>query len=90
MNTSISDLVDNSPEIYRKECKGCGERRKIKLACDFIGLKNNKLHYECKEFKESWLRPINGLIKKFPNVHQFCNGGINKFVERCLSIWIRG
>ena len=24
--------------------------------------------------------PINGLIKKFPNVYQFCNGDTNKFV----------
>ena len=24
--------------------------------------------------------PINGLIKKFPNVYQFCNEDINKFV----------
>ena len=26
------------------------------------------------------LKSINGLIKKFPNVYQFCNGDINKFV----------
>ena len=24
--------------------------------------------------------PINVLIKKFPNIHQFCNGDINKSV----------
>ena len=24
--------------------------------------------------------PINGLMKKFSNIHQFCNGDINKFV----------
>ena len=23
---------------------------------------------------------MNGLIKKFPNTHQFCNEGVNKFV----------
>ena len=80
INTSISDLVGNLSEIYKKGCKGCKERRKIKTACDFIGLKNNKLNYECKEYKERWLKPINGLIKKFPNIHQFCNGDINKFV----------
>ena len=27
-----------------------------------------------------WLRPVNGLIKKLPNIYQFCNGDINKFV----------
>ena len=26
------------------------------------------------------MKPINGLIKKFSNIHQFCNGNINKFV----------
>ena len=27
-----------------------------------------------------WLKSINGLIKKFSNIHQFCHGDINKFV----------
>ena len=26
------------------------------------------------------LKPINGLIKKFPNTHQFCNEDINKLI----------
>ena len=26
------------------------------------------------------MKPVNGLIKKFPNIYQFCNGEINKFV----------
>ena len=79
MATSLSNLVDNLSEIYKKECKGCKERRKIKSVCSFIGLKSNKLNYECKECKKRWLKSINGLIKKFPNIHQFCNGDINKF-----------
>ena len=49
MLNKLSDLVDNLSEIYKKECKGCEERRKIKSVCNFIGLKNNKLNYECKE-----------------------------------------
>ena len=80
MSTSLSSLVDNLSEIYKKECKGCKERKKIEPVCDFIGLKNNKLRYKCEECKKIWLKPINGLIKKFPNIHQFCNGDINKFV----------
>ena len=80
MSTSLSILLDNSSEIYKKECKGCEKKRKIKSVCHFIGLKNNKLNYECKECKKRWLKPVNGLIKKFPNIHQFCNGDINKFV----------
>ena len=70
MSTSISILDDNLSEIYQKEFKGCKERRKIKSVCNFIGLKNNKLNYECKELKKRWLKTVNGLIKKFPDIHQ--------------------
>ena len=56
------------------------KKKKIKSVCNYIGLENNKLHCECKEFKKKWLIPINGLIKKFPNVYQFCNIDIEKFV----------
>ena len=70
-------------EIYKKQCKGCEQKRKIKSVRNFIGLKNNELNYKCKKCKEKkkWLEAINGLIKKFPNIYQFCNGGINKFVS---------
>ena len=30
--------------------------------------------------QKRWLKSVNGLIKKFPNIHQFCNGDINRFV----------
>ena len=52
MSTSLSNLVDNLSEIYKKEYKGSEERRKIKSVCSFIGLKNNKLNYEYKECKK--------------------------------------
>ena len=80
MSTSLSSLVDNLPGICKKECIGCEERRKIKSVWNFIGLKNNKLNCECKECKKRWLKLVNGLIKKFPNIHQLCNGDINKFI----------
>ena len=67
MSASISSLVDNLSEIYKKECKECEEKRKIKSVCKFIGLKNNKLNCECKECEKRWLKPVNGLIKKFPS-----------------------
>ena len=44
MSTSLLSLFDNLSEIYKKECKGCEEKRKIKSACNFIGLENNKLN----------------------------------------------
>ena len=80
MATSPSNLVDNLSEIYKKECKTCEERRKIKSECNFIGLKNNRLYYKCKECNKELFKPINGLIKKFPSMNQFCNGVANKFV----------
>ena len=52
MLTSLSSLVDNLSEIYKKECKGCEERRKTRSVCNFIGLENNKLNYKCKECKK--------------------------------------
>ena len=55
-------------------------KKKIKSVCNFIGIKNNKLNYECKECKKISLKPISELIKKFPNVYQFCNGDTNKFI----------
>ena len=80
MSTLLSSLFDNLSEIYKKECKACEERRKIKSIFNFIGLENIKLNYECKECKKRWLMPINELIKNFPNVYQFCNENTNKFV----------
>ena len=69
-------------KFTKKECKVCKERKKEKKksVCNFIGLEDSKLNYECKKCKKRWLIPINGLIKKFPNLHQFCNEDINIFV----------
>ena len=84
MLTSLLNLVDNLSEINKKECKACIKRKNIKSECDFIGFKNNILRYKCKECKKIWLKPINGLIngliKKFPSVYQFCKVDLNKFV----------
>ena len=96
MSTSLSSLVDNLSEIYKKEYEGCEEKEKIKSVCNFIGLKNNKLNYECKECKKRWLKPANELIKKFPNINQFYNGDINKFILLLrkgvilMNTWIAG
>ena len=80
MQSKLSDLVDNLSEIKNKDCKTCMERKNIKSECDFIGFKNNRLDYRCKECKGTLTKSINGLIEKFPSVYQFCNGDLNKFV----------
>ena len=80
MSASLSSFVDNLSEIYKKRMQRMKERRKPRSEYDFIELKNNKLRYKCKECEKIWLKPVNGLIKKFPSVYQFCDGHINKFV----------
>ena len=53
MSTSLSELVDNTSEIFNSvECKSCIEKTKINLECYFVGLKNNRLIYKCMECKE--------------------------------------
>ena len=56
------------------------EKIKINLECCFAELKNNRLIYRCRECKEEWKTPIEGLIKKFLSVYQFCNGNLDEFV----------
>ena len=80
MRSKLSDLVDNLSEINNKACKTCMERQNIKSECEFIGFKNNRLNYRCKECKGTSTKSINGLIEKFPRMYQFCNGDLNKFV----------
>ena len=53
MSTSLSELADNMSGIFNSiECKSCVEKIKINSECCFVGLKNNRLIYKCKECKE--------------------------------------
>ena len=53
MSTSLSELVDNMSGIFHSiECKSCIEEIKINSECCFVGLKNNRLIYKCKERKQ--------------------------------------
>ena len=74
MSTSLSQLVDNTSGIFNSiECKLSREKIKINSECCFVGLKNSKLIYKCKECKEEWKRPLNKLIESFPSIYQFCD-----------------
>ena len=44
-------------------------KKKIQSECNFIGLKNNKLYYKCKECNKKSLKSINGSNKKFPSMY---------------------
>ena len=81
MSTSLSELADNTSGIFNSiECKSCIEKIKINSECCFVGLKNNKLIYKCKECKEEWKRPLNKLTENSLSIYQFCNGNLNRFV----------
>ena len=53
MPDSLWHLVDNKSGIFNSmESKSCIEKIKINSECCFVGLKNNRLIYKCKECKE--------------------------------------
>ena len=56
------------------------ERKKIKSECEFIGFKDNRLNYKCKECNDTSGKSIDDLIKKFPRTYKFFSGNHNKFV----------
>ena len=54
MSTSLSELVDNTSEIFKsEECKSCIERNKINSEYCFVRLKNDKLMYKCNNVKKN-------------------------------------
>ena len=68
MLASLSDLVDNMSGIFNSiKCIEWMGREKINSEFCFVGLKNNRLIYTCRECKKDWERP--GLIKKFPSIY---------------------
>ena len=80
MQSKLSDLADNLSEINNKDCKKCMERKKIWSKCEFIGLKDNRLKYKCKECNDISAKSVDDLKEKFPRTYKFCNDNINKFV----------
>ena len=60
--------------------------KKIRSECEFIGLKDNRLNYKCKECNETSGKSINNLIEKFPKTYKFWNGNLNK----CVLLLIKG
>ena len=79
MSCKLSVGIDNLSGIYDKECESCKKEKNIKIKCKFIGFKNNRLHYKCKECKKPCTKLPNEAIKHFPILYQFWNGDLNKF-----------
>ena len=67
LSASLSSLVDNLSEIYKKEC-------------GLIGLKNNELYIKSKKCTNELYESINRLIKKFHNTYRFFNEDVHNFV----------
>ena len=80
MSPSLSDLVNNLSEVNNKDCKKCMKRENIKSKCDLIEFKNNRLTYKCKECGRRCSKSINGLIKEFSSMYQFCGRDLYNFV----------
>ena len=54
MQSSLSDLVDNTSEIFKsEECISYSERIEINSECCFAAVKNDKLICKCKECKKN-------------------------------------
>ena len=49
------------------------------MNCEFIGFKNSRLNYKCKECKKSCTELANESIKNPPTFYNFCNDYLNKF-----------
>ena len=67
-------------EINNKDFKTYIEKKNLKSECGIIGFKNNRLNYRCQECNGTSAKSVNDLIEKFPRMHKFCNGDLNKFV----------
>ena len=85
ISTSLTHHVNNLSEIHKEKFidKNC------KSECEFKGVKNKELFYDCKNCRKEQLKKINQLIEKFSNTYEFCNGDINKFVLMLRKVLIR-
>ena len=79
MPSKLSNLFDNLSGIFNKESEKCRERKEIRVESKFIGYRNNRLNYTCKECNELCAKSPTEAIKNFPNLRKFCNGDLNNF-----------
>ena len=76
MSSSLSNLLDNLSEgLY------CDKRIGCKYCREYMSVKDDQLIFRCFECKTNYEKDFNReLLKKFANIFEFCNEGINKFV----------
>ena len=76
MSSSLSNLVDNL-------CEGlhCDKWIDCKSYLDYMSVKDDQLIFRCFNCKNNYNIDFNKeLIKRFTNICEFCNEGINKFI----------
>ena len=76
MSTSLSKLVDNLSEgLHNDKRKDCMSYH------DYVTIKDNQLIFRCSSCKRNYEKDFNkGLIQRFANIYEFCNGDLNKFI----------
>ena len=76
MSTSLSKLVDNLSEgLHNNRCVDC------KSCLDYMNTKDEKLILRCFSCKKNYEKDFNKeLIERFPNIYEFCNEDLNKFI----------
>ena len=76
MSSSLSSLVDNLSEgLHSDNCTDC------KYYLDYLIIKEAQLIFRCFGCKKNYKKDFNNeLIKRFANIYEFCNEGINKSI----------
>ena len=76
MSTSLSNLVSNLSEgLHNDRCIDC------KSCLVHMTTKDEELIFRCFRCKKNCEKNFNkGLIQRFANVYELCNGDLNKFI----------
>ena len=76
MSSSLLNLVGNLSEgLHNNKCTGC------KSCLDYMSIKIDQLIFRCFHCKKNYKKHFNKeLLKRFANIYEFCDRGINKFI----------
>ena len=69
VQSKLSDLLDNFSKIFNNECKSCMKRKKFffqNSEFDYIGFRDNRLNYKCKECGKRCSKLISEAVRNFP------------------------
>ena len=93
-HANYQNLLITYQELKKKNANHA--EKKNRSECEFIGFKNERLKYKCKECGKECTKSTSEAIKNFPIMYQFCNGDLNNFccclekVFILMKIWIAG